>query len=64
MLKPTVRAVLIAGAIAIPFQTYARQTPTTGPITQALTSAWADAKRNFRASADVMPEGAATNPAR
>lgn len=55
MIKTTVRAVLIAGAIAIPFQTYAQQ-PTTGPITQALKNAWAEAKRNMRASADVMPE--------
>ena len=27
-----------------------------GPISQALKSAWDDAKRNIRASADVMPE--------
>jgi hypothetical protein len=56
MIKTTVRAVLFAGVIAIPLTTYARQTPPTNPISQALKSAWADAKRNFRASADVMPE--------
>ena len=56
MLKTTVRAVLIAGAIAIPLQTHAQKPPMAGPISQALKSAWDDAKRNIRASADVMPE--------
>ena len=56
MIKMIVRAVLIAGAIAIPLHPYAQQAPAANPITQALRSAWADAKRNVRASADVMPE--------
>src|SRR5205085_1953534 len=55
MMKTTVRAVVIAATIAIPLHTYA-QKPTIGPITQALKSAWVDAKGNVRASADVMPE--------
>lgn len=42
--------------MAMPLHGLAQHAAGSNPITQALRSAWTDAKTNFRASADVMPE--------
>src|SRR3954465_7048829 len=42
-------------AMATPLHVQA-QSPSGSPISQAIRGAWAEAKTNFRASADVMPE--------
>src|SRR5215210_767982 len=42
-------------AMAAPLHVQA-QAPSGNPISQAIRTAWTEAKTNFRASADVMPE--------
>src|SRR6188472_3170594 len=50
----------ICGAVvltlAMPLHVLAQPAATPNPITQALRTAWTEAKANFRRSADVMPE--------
>jgi len=42
--------------MALPLGALAQPAATSNPMTQALRSAWSEAKTNFRRSADVMPE--------
>jgi uncharacterized damage-inducible protein DinB len=45
----------VIATMAAPLRVQA-QAPSVNPISQAIRSAWTEAKTNFRASADVMPE--------
>jgi uncharacterized damage-inducible protein DinB len=49
-------AVLVASLTTLGAQQKPAPTPDPNPITSALRDAWNGAKRNFRRSADVMPE--------
>ena len=53
MFKMTVLLAVSMSALALPSRAAAQPA---NPITQALRSAWTEAKTNVRASADVMPE--------
>ena len=53
MSKTTVLLVVAVSALVLPWRA-AAQSP--NPITQALRSAWTEARTNVRRSADVMPE--------
>jgi uncharacterized damage-inducible protein DinB len=53
MFRGAAAAAIVTLAAPVLAQTPA---PTANPITQSLRATWADAKTNFRRSADVMPE--------
>jgi hypothetical protein len=55
-MKQTLMYAMVIVTMALPLRALAQPAATPNPVTQALRTAWNEAKSNIRRSADVMPE--------